>query len=262
MRTILALVRCSHPEPVVTVTAVAGLLALTAGRGAGTVWVVLAVLAGQLFIGWSNDYIDRARDLEAGRKDKPLAAGAIGRRSVGAAAIVAAVLVVPLSLASGPTAGAVHLAAVASATMYNLGLKATVASPAPYAVSFGLLPAFVTLGLAHSHWPPAWVVVAAALIGVGGHFAQARPDVEVDRRQLVVGLPQLLGDRGSAVAAAGLLAAGAVAIALGARQWIPLVALVPAAGVAVTPPAIAFRLTLLTAAVTVIAFVVNGSSLA
>lgn len=262
MRTILALVRCSHPEPVVTVTAVSGLLALSAGRGAGTSWVVLAVLAGQLFIGWSNDYIDRMRDLEAGRKDKPLAEGAIGKRTVGVAAIVAAVLVVPLSFASGVAAGAVHLAAVASATAYNLGLKATVASPVPYAVSFGLLPAFITLGLAHAHWPPPWVVVAAALIGVGGHFAQVRPDVEADRRQLVIGLPQLLGDRGSAIAAAAFLAAGAVAISLGGRQLIPLVALLPAAGVALTPPAVAFRLTLLTAAVAVVAFVLNGSSLA
>lgn len=262
MKTIVALVRCSHPEPVVTVSAGAGVLALSAGRGAGTVWVVLAVLSGQLFTGWTNDYLDRRRDLEAGRRDKPIAAGAVPARTVAVAAVVALVLCVPLSLASGVLAAAVHLAAVASAAAYNVALKRTIFSPIPYAVSFALLPAFITLGLAHGHWPAAWVLAAAALIGVGGHFAQARPDVERDRRQLVLGLPQVLGDRGSAIAAAAFLGTGAVAIAIGTATLVPLLALVPAAGVAVTPPAIAFRLTLLTAGVTVIAFLANGSRLA
>jgi len=262
LRTIVALVRCSHPEPVVTVTAASGVLALAAGRGAGTVWVVLAVLAGQLFVGWSNDYLDRRRDFEAGRTDKPLAAGAIGPRAVAIAAAVALVLVVPLSLASGVPAAAAHLTAVASATAYNLGLKATLFSPVPYAVSFALLPAFVTLGLTHAHWPPVWVTAAAALIGVGGHFAQARPDVERDRRQRVIGLPQLAGDRASALAAAAFLAAAAVTIAIGTRSLVPLLAVPPAIGVALTPPAVAFRLTLLTAGLTVLILLVNGGSLA
>ena len=261
MRTIVALVRCSHPEPVVTVTAAAGLLAIAAGRGMGTVWVVLAILAGQLFVGWSNDYIDRTRDREAGRTDKPLAERAIEPRTVAIAAAVALVLVVPLSLASGVPAAAVHLTAVASAAAYNLGLKATIFSPAPYAVSFALLPAFITLGLVHPHWPPLWVTTAAALIGVGGHFAQARPDVERDRRQLVLGLPQLVGDRASALAAAAFLAAGAAAIAIGTRSPVPLIALVPAAGVAFAPPTLAFRLTLLAAGLTVVIFLLNGASL-
>lgn len=262
MKTIVALVRCSHPEPVVTVSAAAGVLALAAGRGAGTVWVVLAVLSGQLFVGWSNDYLDRARDLDAARTDKPIATGAVAARTVAVAAAAALILCVPLSLASGVLAATVHLAAVASATAYNLALKRTVFSPLPYAVSFALLPAFVTLGLAHGHWPAVWVLAAGGLIGVGGHFAQARPDVERDRLQRVIGLPQLLGDRGSAIAAAAFLGASAVAIAIGTATLTPLLALVPAAGVAVTPPAIAFRLTLLTAGVTVIAFLANGSRLA
>ena len=73
MRTLWALVRCSHPEPVVLVSAVCGVLAVLAGRGWGAAWVVLAVLAGQLFVGWTNDFVDRSRDTEASRTDKPLA---------------------------------------------------------------------------------------------------------------------------------------------------------------------------------------------
>lgn len=234
-----------------------------AGRGPGTAWVVLAVLAGQLFVGWSNDYLDRRLDAEAGREDKPLARGELEPRTVAIAAAVALVAVIPLSLASGLPAAAVHLAAIASATAYNLRLKATWLSAVPYALSFGLLPAFVTLGLSPPHWPPAWVMLAAALIGVGGHFAQARPDVEHDRRQGVRGLPERIGDRGSAIAAAAFLAAGAAVIALASRNGLPLVALVPAAGAAIATARLAFLLTLLTAIVCVLAFVaVAGRALA
>jgi len=260
MRTLWALARCSHPEPVVLVTAVCGLLAALAGRGPGTVWVVLAVLAGQLFVGWSNDYLDRRLDREARRSDKPIAQDAIRPRMVAIAAGVAGVAAIPLSLASGLSAALVHYVAILSATAYNLGLKATVFSVVPYAVSFSLLPAFITLGLTHPHWPPPWVMVSASLIGVGGHFAQARPDVERDRRQRVLGLPQVAGDRASGILAALFLAAGSATIAVGTHSVLPLLAVVSTVGVAVTPPAIAFRLTLLTAGVAVVAFVASASS--
>ncbi len=258
----LAVIRCAHPLPVAVVAAVSGALALGAGRGPSTVWVVLAVLAGQLFVGWSNDYVDRDRDRQAGRQDKPLATGEIDARIVLVAALVALVAAVPLSLASGLTAALVHFVGLAAATAYNLWLKATVFSAVAYAVGFGVLPAFITLGLAPPHWPPAWVLAAAALIGLGGHFAQARPDVERDRRQGVLGLPQLAGDRASAILAAAFLAGGAVVIAAGARSLLPLVALVPIPAVVLTAPSTAYRLTLVIAVLTVAAFVVNGGSLA
>lgn len=262
MSKIVDLVRCSGPEPVLVVTALAGALALGAGRAAGTVWVVLAILAGQLFIGWSNDYLDRDRDRAAGRKDKPIAAGRISARTVGVAAIAALTAAVPLSLASGLAAAIVHFAALASGTAYNAGLKRTPFSAAPFVISFALIPAFVTLGLPHAHWPPAWVMAAAALIGVGSHFAQSRPDVAADRSQGATGLPQLAGERGSAVIAAVLLAAGAAVIAAGTHSLVPLIAVVPVPVVALAPPAAAFRVTLLIAVLTVGAFLLNGGSLA
>jgi 4-hydroxybenzoate polyprenyltransferase len=262
MRRIVALVRCSHPEPVVVVTALAGALALTAGRGPGTVWVALAILAGQLFVGWSNDYLDRNRDREAGRRDKPIAGDQIAARTVGVASLVALAAAVPLSLMSGIAAAAVHFVGLASAASYNLGLKRTPLSPLPYAFSFALFPAFVTLGLSPPRWPPVWVFVAALLIGVGGHFAQARPDVARDRAQGALGVPQLTGERGSAVLAACLLGAGAVVIAAGAHSLLPLIAIVPLPAVVFARPDAAYRLTLLIAALTVGAFLVNGGSVA
>src|SRR5712691_7842777 len=98
MRMLLALARCSHPEPVVAVTATSGVLAALAGRGWGTVWVLLAVLAGQLFVGWSNDYLDRKRDRDARRSDKPLAQDAVQANVVALAAVVAGVASISLSL--------------------------------------------------------------------------------------------------------------------------------------------------------------------
>src|SRR5205807_4487834 len=98
-----------------------------------------------------------------------------------------------------------HLAAIAAATAYNLGLKATAVSVVPYAVAFALLPAFVTLGLPAGRWPPAWALASGALIGAGAHFTQVLPDIEADRRQHLLGLPQRIGPRPSTILAAALL---------------------------------------------------------
>src|SRR5690348_14648279 len=101
MSKLWALVRASHPAPVVLVSGVCGALALFAGRGWGSAWVVLAVLAGQLFVGWTNDYVDRGRDSQAHRADKPLAQSELSANAVRNAAIAAGIAAVPLSLASG-----------------------------------------------------------------------------------------------------------------------------------------------------------------
>lgn len=208
------LVRASHLQPTLAVTAIASALALSVGRGAGTAWVALAVLAGQLSVGWSNDFVDRARDRLAGRLDKPIPSGAVAAGTVGAAAAAAAVLCVPLSLLSGWRAGLVHLAAVAVAWLYNLWLKSTVASVVPYALAFGALPAFVTLGLPGSPLPPAWAVVAASLLGAGAHFVNALPDLDDDERTGVRGLPHRLGPRTSLLAGALLLVSASLVLAL------------------------------------------------
>src|SRR4051794_41871948 len=68
-----------HPGPALAVTVVATLLAVAAGAPARTVALVGAAFGvGQLSIGWSNDWLDAARDVAVGRGDKPVAAGARG----------------------------------------------------------------------------------------------------------------------------------------------------------------------------------------
>ncbi|MFS1302667.1 UbiA family prenyltransferase [Streptosporangium longisporum] len=189
-----ALLLACHPLPTAAVTVLVTALAVASGRdAAGCVLVAAAVLTGQLSVGWCNDAVDAARDAAAGRTDKPVAGGAVSGRAVWAAAFTALALCVPLSLASGPVAGAVHLTGVAAAWAYDLGLKATVLSWLPYAVGFGSLPAFVTLGLPGHPWPAWWVVPAAALLGCGAHLANVLPDIPADLAGGIRGWPQRLG---------------------------------------------------------------------
>ena len=208
-----ALLRASHPEPTVAVTAIATALAVSAGLGARSIVVALAFLAGQLSVGWSNDWIDAARDRQSHREDKPVAVGEVPVGAVRAAALTAAALCVPLSLALGSAAGLLHLTAVAAAWAYNARLKATALSWAPYALAFGAVPSVVTLGLGRV--APWWATCAGALLGVGAHLCNVLPDLEQDLAQGVRGLPHRLGPRRAAAGAALLLLAAAVLLAVG-----------------------------------------------
>jgi 4-hydroxybenzoate polyprenyltransferase len=210
-----ALVSAAHAGPTLAVTVLAGLLSLAQGLEPTTaVVLVAAVLAGQLSVGWSNDLVDRARDRAAGRRDKPLATGAASVAVVRAACGAAVLACVVLSLALGPAAGLVHLGCVASAWAYNLGLKATVWSWAPYAVSFGGLTAVVTL--ADGEAPPWWWPVGAALLGVGAHLLNVLPDLADDAATGVRGLPHRLGPRRIGPVAAVVLGLATVVVLVGA----------------------------------------------
>ncbi len=194
------------------VTALATAVAATSGRDAvGCLLVGAAVLTGQLSIGWSNDLIDARRDRAAGRRDKPLATGSITERVVATATVTAVLACVPLSFASGWRAGLCHLVAVAGGWAYNLGLKRTALSWQPYAVSFGLLPAFIALGLPGHPWPAWWVVAAGSLLGVGAHCLNVLPDLDDDLAAGVRGFPHRLG-AARARGLGALLLAGAAAV--------------------------------------------------
>ena len=198
------------------VTAIAVALAAASGRSvAGTVAVGAAVLAGQLCVGWHNDWLDAERDRVARRQDKPVALGLVARRAVGRAALIAGTLTIPLSLLSNARAGGAHIAAVALALGYNAGLKSTVWSWVPYAVSFSLLVAFIDLGLPGAPWPPWWATTATAALATGAHLANALPDLEADVATGVRGLPHRLGRTRSRVGAAGLLLAASAVVTFG-----------------------------------------------
>ncbi|MGH3715700.1 MAG: UbiA family prenyltransferase [Micromonosporaceae bacterium] len=201
-----------HPGPCAVIALGAGLLGVAAGLPPSRVALVAAaVLAGQLSIGWSNDWFDAPRDTAAGRTDKPVASGAVPVRAVAVSALVAAGLTVGLSLWLGLLPGLLHLVAVAAGWLYNWPLKATMASVLAYLVGFGLLPGFVVT--AGGGTPPWWLLTGGALLGAGAHFANVLSDLAEDLSTGVRGLPHLVGAAASRViAVALLLATGAVLV--------------------------------------------------
>lgn len=253
-----ALWRASHPEPVVAVTAATALLAASSGKGYRRAAVATAaVLAGQLFTGWTNDVLDADLDRRAGRVDKPVATGELPR----AHALMGMTLTLPWSLLLSRGAGrrgpVVHGAGIALAAGYNLGLKGTPLSFVPYAAAFALLPAY-----ALDEMPPPWAAAAGALLGTAAHLAQVLPDIDADRREGVLGLPQRLGTRGSALGVAALLSAAALTLSVATRRRAPIViaaagALTAAAASAAGlrgSPRLAFRLTMGAAGLLVAAY--------
>lgn len=213
----LQLGRASHPGPSVAVTVVTAGLAAVADRGwvTGTL-VTVAVLTGQLSIGWSNDLLDAERDRAVGRRDKPAATGALGTRSLRAATGGALVACVVLSVLCGLSSAMVHLLlGVGAGWAYNLGLKRTPLSPLPYAVAFGSLPSVVTLAGHDPHVAPLWMTVTGALLGLAAHVLNVLPDLADDLETGVRGLPHRLGERRSRLLALGLLVAGTVVAVLG-----------------------------------------------
>jgi 4-hydroxybenzoate polyprenyltransferase len=266
MRAFRGLLAACHPLPSLAVTLFATAWAATWGLPPGRAALVgLAILTGQLVTGWTNDAVDAPRDTRAGRTDKPIAAGLVGRRPVVAAAVVSGLACVVASLALGPLPAVLHLVAVGAALAYNLGLKATPASPLPYALAFGLLPAIATTAGEPSRWPPAGVVAAAALLGLAAHFANTVGDTEADALTGVRGLPQLLGPRASLVVTAAGVGAGAVVLLASAGHAGPVAVVVLLAGAALAlasaglglsgrGTSAAFRLTLLAVAAVVAGF--------
>jgi 4-hydroxybenzoate polyprenyltransferase len=213
-------------------------LAIAGHSGPATTAVfAVAVLAGELSIGWSNDVFDAPADAAAGRTDKPIVAGQVSLDAVRSAALVALVAGIALSfLVSIPT-GLINLLMMAAGWAYNAGLKATLFSGAAYVVGFGLIPIFAASASDNPTWPPLWVTGAAALLGLGGHFANVLPDLATDRVSGVRGLPQRIaaapdGDRAVRVLTLALLLAATVLLVLApdSRHWWHWVGLVLAAG--------------------------------
>lgn len=269
---VTGLLAAAHAPPSLAVTIMATLLGLRAGLTPGRLALLAAaVLTQQFAIGWLNDWWDAEDDVAAGRTDKPVVMGAVSRRTVGVAAVTSAGVSVALSVPLG-AAGVVNLLVLAAGWWYDLHAKATALSVVPYLLAFGALPAIATLAAEPPALPPGWMVAAGALLGAGGHFANALPDLEDDRRVGVLGLPQRLGAGRTLTTTAVCLGGGAVVAALGAlvgagpgaRTWIPVTALAVSLGLlaAVVVAArrgarrTAFRLTMLLAVVVVAMLVV------
>ncbi|MEI3845895.1 MULTISPECIES: UbiA family prenyltransferase [unclassified Microbacterium] len=279
MRSVRALWGSSHPGPTLVVTALALALGIATGLEPWRLGLLtLAVFAGQLSIGISNDALDAARDREVGRTDKPLARGDVrlGVAWGAAGGLLAAALV--LSAPLGWRMLAAHALTLGSAWAYNAGLKSTPWSIVPFLVSFGLFPSLATLAAPDPAFAPGWAWIAGAALGAAVHLTNVLPDLADDARTGVRGLPHRLGPRVSAIDAAIGVVGGAVAVLLGAAggdlaavrpvSWVFFTAVVVLAGAtawlaATRPPSrLLFRLVMLAALLLAVQLVASGEALA
>ncbi len=268
----LALLKSSHPEPGGAVTVAMTLLAIGVGhRGWSIVGVSAAVAATQLAVGWVNDWLDADRDRIARRRDKPVASGAVSRRTVGIAGLISALAIPVLGLPFGAKATICITLVGIFALLYDWPLKSTPLSVVPYLVAFGLLPAFVVVALPGHPTPPAWLVAAGALLGGGAHFANVLPDLADGAATGVRGLPHRIGAAWSQIAAAGLLLAATLTLVFGPPgppSWVGIAA--AAAAVVVLPigwyaarrargrPVAMFRAVIVVALIDVLLLVFSG----
>ena len=248
----------THPGPTLVVTTLSLALGVAAGLEPGRLGLlVVAVFAGQVSVGLSNDAIDAARDLAVGRTDKPVAGGALTPERALAVAVASVVLAVVLSAPLGAGLVAAHAIALASAWAYNAGMMSTPFSIAPFLLSFGLFPSFAPLSLPQPALAAPWASLAGAALGAAVHLTNVVRDLDDDRATGVRGLPHRLGARASVVLAAAGIVVGGVAVFLGAGGGVVaavfFVAVVAVAGVTIvlalsrTPGRAVFRLTMLAA---------------
>lgn len=214
-RRLTALIVCTHPGPTFAVTVFVGLLALSLGSpsiGLLAV-VVIAVLSGQMIVGWTNDLIDLPRDTAVRRLEKPLVRGDVSVRAVRICVMVGAVVCIVFSLLCGPVPGLIHLTlGDGMALAYNLVLKSTLMSWLPYTVAFGAAPVVVSLTVADA-MPPTSTIAVGALLGFGAHLVNVLPDIADDDATGVHGLAHRLPGRAVApLAAAALVSASVIGL--------------------------------------------------
>ncbi len=204
----LLLLRAAHPRQ-----AVAAALADRPTRDLGL--VLGTVLVGQALLGWHNDLVDRRRDARHGRTDKPVADGRLDPSTAWFALSCAVLLVIPLALSNGITAGLLYLVSLAIGVLGNYTLRTGFLSWVPWAAAFALYPAFLSFGGWGNHdggaAPQPAMTVLAALLGIGVHLLTSLWGLVADHEDGWTYLPLRLGMK---VGAARLLALTATYLAL------------------------------------------------
>lgn len=216
MRTVRALWGATHPGPSLVVTVLSLALGVAAGLEPWRIVVlVVAVFAGQIFVGLSNDAIDLFRDATVGRADKPLVRGDTRVRTAWIAALIALGVALILSAVLGWAMLIAHVIALAFAWSYNASLKATPLSLVPFLVSFGIFPSLATLSAPVPQTAAVWASFAGAMLGAAVHLTNVLPDLEDDRRTGVRGLPHRIGPSASVVLAVAGIVIAAIAVLVG-----------------------------------------------
>lgn len=179
------LLRAAHPRQAFLTAAGLTVAAALAGRTSRELGLVfVTVLVGQAVLGWHNDLVDRGRDRAHAAAGKPIAQDLLDPGTVWFAVTCAVLLVIPLSIANGVTAGSAYLLALAVGLMANVVLRKGWLSWLPWAASYALFPAFLSYGGwggdATGRPPEISMTVLAALLGIGVHFLRALPGLVAD----------------------------------------------------------------------------------
>lgn len=223
----LVLVQACHPKQAIATAIGVFLVAILAGREAREAGVILmTVLVGQGIVGLHNDLVDRRRDAAHETPAKPIADGRLSTVNAWTALILLALLLLPLAITTGITAGLIYLAAVAVGMLGNVLFRTTPLSVWSWAVSFGMLPAYITYGgwggQAIGTPPETAMTILFALFGVGIHFLRSVwglvPDHEDGWTYLPLKLGLKLGATRLLVLSTLYLAVVLVAIAITAGQ--------------------------------------------
>ena len=179
------LLRAAHPRQAVLTAAGLAAAAALAGRPGREVGLVLAtVLVGQAVLGWHNDLVDRRRDAQRLPSGKPIADGYLDPGTAWFALGCGVLLLVPLAVSNGVTAGCFYLASVGLGLLGNVVLRQGWFSWVTWAASYALYPGFLSYGgwggqttgnppeIAHGG--------ARRALGVGVHFLCALPGLVAD----------------------------------------------------------------------------------
>ncbi len=188
------LLRAAHPRQALAFAIVVGLLVALMGRPAREVLAgAAAVLVAQLVMGLVNDLCDVRRDQRSAATGKPVAEGIVPTGNATFAVAVLLLLVLPLSLQNGITAGLFLLSTLVVGLVHNRLLHTTALSFLGWAATFGLLTYFVTLGGwggdADGTRPVSAFVVLSVLLGVCVHFLTSLPDLVTDNKSGARNLP-------------------------------------------------------------------------
>lgn len=188
------LARAAHPrQALLTATGLAVAAAMSGRAGREVALVFATVLVGQAVLGWHNDLVDQRRDARRLPSGKPIADGYLEPGTAWFALACGVLLLVPLAVSNGVTAGCAYLASVAAGVVGNVVLRGGLLSWLPWAVAFGLYPAFLSYGgwggQAEGSPPEVAMVVLAALLGVGVHVLCALPGLVADHEDGVRHLP-------------------------------------------------------------------------
>ena len=266
----IGLLKSTHPIPSFAVTSFTVLLAIGYGISIEKLVLVgLGMLFQQFSVGLSNDWLDYERDKIVGRNDKPTVRFEVSAKLVRNASLVSAVIALVFAMSLGWEVLLTMVAMLVVGWSYNLGLKSNALSALPYAVGFGIVPVFVTLSLSIPQLPLWWVMLAAGLLGVAAHFANALPDLMDDRETGVRALPHMLGQRISALAISGAAALASLLVVTQSASLNPTLAwlgfgltmglVITASGLALRPkpPRVIFHL-LIAAAFVNVALLVLG----